>query len=244
MSSFQNQGPNTSRAFAGQGTSEATRQTYTESAPLFARLLREHFSQDETPRILADFGSHKGEFLSELLNQLPDLAFTPVAIDANKHALRTNRTERQVVANVEHLPVADKSFEVSICRYVLQWNLPDTQRRILKEIARTTKRMAIIQHAGSQQGDIRHRSCLHALMSGSVVASMQRRGYHFSSSDEIERWMQRTKTRFTRVEHRIIRNVSDVYIERYALNKEDAEKVKHVLNDHDYFVQTTWILFP
>lgn len=243
MSSFQNQGANTSRAFAGLGSSEAIRQTYAESAPLFAHILRTHLLRTDTSYSLADLGSYKGEFLCELLKHLTEYTFDPVAIDANEKALAENSTSRRVIANATRLPFVDCVFDVSICRYVLQWNTPEGQRLILHEIARTTKHVAIIQHAGSLCRNTEHRSRIHRLMDGSIPA-MQRSGFSFSTRDEIESWLHAEGIHFVCVQNREIPNLSDVYIERYDLDATNAAHIKTILGNLDLIVQTTWILLP
>jgi len=70
--------------------------------------------------------------LDELLKKLPGYKFQTTAVDINKVALINNQIAGQkIIADAEKMPFADKSVDVIIVRYMLQWNFAEKQKKIL-----------------------------------------------------------------------------------------------------------------
>src|SRR5262245_34382071 len=127
MPSYENQGEKTSSVFAGKGKSSASQRIYAESAELFAALIADSLAPHSGPHVLADIGSFKGELMFEILERLRGYAFQTIAVDINREALDENRADRKIVADVVDTLLEDKAIDVTICRYVLQWNPPEKQ---------------------------------------------------------------------------------------------------------------------
>ena len=244
MPSYQNQGESTSVVFAGKGRSPASRRIYAESAQLFATLIAECLACDERPYVLADIGSYKGELLAEVLGYLPRHRFSTVAVDINADAMRDNPADRRIVADAAGTGLSDKVADVAICRYVLQWNMPDKQRQILRELERISKHAVILQHFGSDVGAHEHRTRIDTVLSGTKVPQLRREDYYMSTAQEIEAWLAEQGLAFQRRSHIKISHVSDSFVDRYNLTGIDARRVKEALGDYDYIVVTTWILSP
>jgi hypothetical protein len=49
---------------------------------------------------------------------------------------------------------------------------------------------------------------------------------------------------FERIAERKVNEVSNVFIERWALNEVDSEKTNKILADKNYIIQTTWLITP
>ncbi len=237
-------GATTSRVFAGEYKSKTTKEMYGETADFFATEIRKRLPNNKSYSLI-DTGSYQGELLGELLKKLPEYHLQTFGIDINQAALSHNSADQKILASAEALPLEDKSVDVAIVRYVLQWNELEKQRKILQELARVTREFTLIEHAGS---DIINpeawRKHTDNLFDGAIIPKMKREGYHFSSRDEIEKWMHESGITFTRLRDRRIENMANVYIERYRLNKEEAEKAKQILGDKNYCRQTDWIIFP
>lgn len=243
MGSFQNQGLATSKVFAGHGNSTAAHQLYGQSATHIASLLHEHLPMRDEPYVLVDIGSYKGELWQEIVHLLPEHTFHVIAIDINEAALADNPAHEKLVANVTHLPLMDRSADVVICRYVLQWNTPAQQQLILREIGRIVRRVGILQHAGSNPYDINHRLHIEAVMDGRIAA-LHRTDCYYSTKAEIETWMRTLDLTFSMCADRRINNLSDSFIERYVLDDDMVRAMKEGFGAYDYIMQTTWAIAP
>jgi hypothetical protein len=127
----------------------------------------------------------------------------------------------------------------------LQWNSPERQQAILSEVSRIINNFAIIQHAGADIVDTKKwRERMDNLLCGNDVQKVKRSGHFFSSREEIETIMTQNGIRFEKVKERKVEKVSNVFIERYALDESEAKVSQDILGDSDYIIQTTWILFP
>lgn len=242
MPSYENQGERTSNVFAGKGCSAASQKIYGESAALFAALIDDAHSSADGPYVLADIGSFKGELMVELIERLRSHAFNTIAVDINREALANNLADRRIVADVVDTQLPDKSVDLTICRYVLQWNPPDKQRHILRELDRITKRTVILQHFGCDDSDPSHRVHIDAALSGEHVPKLLRKDYYLSTAQEIEGWFAHDGLPFVRQAHLRVDGLSDSFIDRYNLNRSDARKLKDLLGVYDYIVLTTWTL--
>lgn len=82
---------------------------------------------------------------------------------------------------------------------------------------------------------------MHTLLKGGVEKLFRQECY-FSSGDEIEKWMTEAGIKFRKLQDRKIDTVSDVFIERFKLDEEDAKKTIEILGDKNYIFQTTWLI--
>jgi len=239
-------GRDTSVVFAGKAKSPANIEMYGQTADLFASEIRKKLLARQEAYSLLDVGSFQGELLSELLKKLPGYNMEATAVDANTVALRSNRAAKKVVvATAESLPFADKSFDIAIMRYVLQWNTEDVQKRILSELMRVVKGFILIEHVGCDPEEAKvWRDRLDVLFTGKDVPKLKRTNYLFSSRDEVEQWMKELNAHFERVRDRSLNDGADTYIERYALTTEEAQKTRELFGDRNYFQQTDWVVFP
>ncbi len=241
------QGEKASEVFGGKAMSQTTEKIYSESAQYFSKIIRKKLGK-KTDKIytLADMGSFKGELLKDILANLPEYNFKTIGVDLLEKNLKENKiTENKIVADLSRLPISDKNIDVAIVRYVLQWNNKEKQKKILKEISRTIKGFAIIQHAGADnENSDAWRGNIDNLLDGKEVKKIKRMGHYFSSREEIEEWMKESSIKFERLSERKVSSVSNVFIERWGLNEEEARKTREILGDKDYITQTTWLVSP
>lgn len=239
-------GDDTSRIFSGETDNRTNVEMYGETADFFANEIRKRLPVKDGEYTIADVGSFQGELLADLLAKLPEYRFKAIAIDINEAALQNNTTtDNKVVAHAEALPLEDKSVDVAIIRYVLQWNNAEKQKKILSELARVVRSFALLEHVGSDviDSDI-WREKTEELFTGEKVSKMKRGEHFFSSKDEVERWMLEAGIDFQCIKNRKIDNGADVYIERYALTPGEAEQTRSILGDKNYFQQTDWAILP
>lgn len=240
----QNMGAGTSSVFSGQVLTDTNRIHYAESAPFFAEEIRKLLESGEYT--LADIGTYKGELLTEILKLLPEYKFKTIGVDINKEALEENKVVgEKVVCDARKLPFADKSIDIVIVRYMLQWNNSEAQKDILKEIARVIKRFAIIEHNGPDNGDEElWRKNSDRLLSGDEVSKMKRLNYFFASEAEVERWMSESGIEYKVLRSRKTPGLSNIYIERYLLDDKEAETARNILEGTDYVAQVDWLILP
>lgn len=242
----QDMGDDTSRVFSGETQSQTNREIYSETAEFFANEIKKRLSVRNEPYTVADVGAFQGELLSDIIEKLPEYHLKTIAVDISEQALEKNTaSEEKIVSRAERLPFDDKSIDIAIMRYVLVWNEAETQKKILEELARTVKEFALVEHSGPDVVDTDEwRNKTNELYRGDEVPKLKRTGHFFASRDEIEEWMQQFGIKFERLRDRLVQNLSDVFVERYALNAEDAQKTRDVLGDKNYLRQTDWIIFP
>lgn len=238
-------GVETSRVFRGEYASQANREMYAETAEFFANVIKKRLPIREEPYALLDVGSFRGELMDELLKKLAGYKFKTVALDINKDALENNQAANEkVVADAEKMPIADKSIDIAIVRYMLAWNKADKQRKILEEISRVCKEFVLIEHLGADSANTdKWRERMDDLVSGREIPKLKRGEHFFSSSDEIEIWLKEAGIDFKQLRSRRIENAADNYVERYGLNEEEAKKTREILGDKNYFFQTDWIIY-
>lgn len=241
---IENMGEKTSQVFSGEYATETNREMYAETAELFANQIRERLPVREEPYIVADIGSFQGELLTEVLKLLPDYKFKTIAVDINRDALSKNPADEKSAVDAEKMPFGDKSVDIAIVRYVLQWNPSEKQKRILREAARIVKEFTIIEHAGSDIADTeKWREKYDRLFEGKEVPKMKRGEHFYSSRDEIESWLKELGISFERIQDRVINGAANVFIERYELSEEEAKKTNEILADKNYFRQTDWVIY-
>ena len=177
-----NQGNGAHEIFSGKVESEAVRKAYGESVQYFSELIKNKLTPGNYE--VADVGSFKGELLNNLIDKLPEYHFDVVAIDRDRQALADNKnTNNKLVANLDRIPLQDKSVDIAIARYVLVWNKVDKQKEIIKEIARVIKEFAIIQHSGSdEEYPDEWRKRISILFNGKEIPKLKRETHFFSSS--------------------------------------------------------------
>lgn len=240
----QNMGEGSREVFSGVIEKIPLKLLYSESAKFFAELIKDNLSPRTEPYKLLDVGSFKGELLKNIIAELDNhYKLNTTGIDINEKALGENNIlDNKVVADLAAMPFEDDSFDLSEARYVLVWNSPERQRDILREINRVSNELAIIQHAGADDLNTTvWQEKMHSLLHGGVEKLLRPESY-FSSADEIEGWMKDLGIKFKRVQHRRVDKVSQVFIERYKLDKEGTNKTLQILGDKDYIFQTTWII--
>jgi len=246
--SLLNQGESTSEVFAGKYVFEATKELYAQSAPYISSIIEKLLPPMEPETLkyeLTDLGSFKGELLSNIISRLPQYHFHTTAVDINEIALRENNADQKIVAELNKLPIKNLSQDVVTARYVLVWNTLTDQQRILSEIARITKGVAIIQHAGADsKNSDEWRYNLNKLLTGIDIPKLKREGHFFSSRQEVEEILNGLAIRYEKIKEKRIDNFSDVFIERYSLNENEKETMKRILDRKDYIFQTTWLIFP
>lgn len=245
MKEVQEMGDTTSKVFAGQYESETTREMYTETAEFFADEIRKRLN-NEREYTLVDVSSFQGELMADTLKRLPEYRFHTIAVDVDHNALTNNvATTNRIVAAADNLPFSDHGIDIAMVRYVLQWNSAEKQKKILAELARTTKEFAIIEHIGSDVADTDGwRKHMDILVGGEAVSKLKRGEHFFSSRDEIEEWMKQAGIMFERIRDREIHDASNAYIERFALDENESEQTRQILGDKDFFRQTDWIIYP
>ena len=241
---IQEQGEASKEVFSGLIEKPAIKELYSESATFFAEIIRSRLSPRDIPYEMLDVGSFKGDLVREVVRNLGgNYKVHTIGIDINENALAENSAvERKVVADVASMPFGDHSFDFSEARYVMPWNELEKQKEILREISRVSKRFAIIQHAGADNTDtVSWQTAIHGLLNGGVD-KLKRQICYFASADEIENFMRDLGLTFNRVQNRRVENVSQVFIEKYKLNNEEATQAVSILSDKDYIYQTTWVI--
>lgn len=235
----------TSDVFSGKCRSETNRKVYAETADFFASEIKKRFIPGKT-YTLADIGAYQGELLGELLRKLPDYKFKTIAVDIAETALTKNKTAQEIVcADACDLPLPDTSIDIAIVRYLLQWNAAERQERILNELARIVRGCAFVEHTGADVVDtVAWRERMDRLLSGKEIPKLKRGEHFFSSRDEVEAWMRNLGIEFLRLKDRIIADGADVYIERYALDADEAKAARQILGEKNYARQTDWVIFP
>lgn len=240
----QEMGKDTSKVFSGEAKFKASQEAYNETPILFSNEIKKRLSPDKKYS-MADIGSFKGELMNKLLKLIPEYNIDTIAIDINEEALSQNNLDKKIITSAENMPFKNSSIDVEIVRFILQWNSLERQKRILKEIARTTKEFALIEHGGSDNNnsDI-WRQKMDILLDGKEIPKLKRGEHFFSSREEIEEIMRSENIRFERIKEKTIDNIADIYTERYGLNEDENKKAKEILGDSNFFIQTDWIIYP
>ena len=240
-------GIKTSESFSGKSESLAVIKTYKDSVPIIEKVIAEKLSTNGIVTSfgrLGDFGSFSGEFLSNLKKELSEkgIYFShTTALDINKGALEKNiSADEKIITDITNIPVAENYFDVSIARYVLQWNSLERQEKIINEMVRTTKGFGVIQHP---MVDISGQKKFHELFEGNILPAMKRHESYYSIQQEIENIFDENKITYELVDMERIDNISDVFIERYNLSQKEAEILKSFLGKDDYWNRTTWMIF-
>lgn len=238
------QGAGASATFEGALSSPVVEKMYGESPKFIAGIIRNHLKSRAEPYRLLDVGSFQGELLNKILAELKgDYAFHTIGLDTDEKALSANEiSDETMLGDATHIPLADKSVDLAIARYVLQWNSAERQKLILKELGRVCRQFFIIQHVGATRQDILEwQERMHQLVFGGVPKVSRPEGY-FSSPEEIETWMTEQGLNFQTLQDRTVEGASLLYLEKYQLSAEELQEVKNILGDKDHIQQTTWLV--
>jgi hypothetical protein len=233
------QGEKASDAFHGKSENNAMKLVYSESADLFSQEIKKYFKPGNYN--LVDLGGHRGEFLNDILLKLPEYTFDSTVVDIND-GIDKDVNAKKLQIDIRNTPFTDKSIDITIVRYVLAWNSLLNQKEILKEIARITKGIAIIQHQGSMNEDpLRLQNALHTVFNGDIP-KLKRDNCLFTESILVETRMNELGIEYEKIQNRMVKGLSDIFIERFSLSEHEAQKTKDILHDCDYIIQTTWVL--
>ncbi len=244
MSHHLDMGNASSRAFAGESRFTAGQEIYGQTVGIFTEQIRSRLIPERT-YTLADVGSYQGELLTNLTDALPEYTFRTIALDNNREALTHNKADQIIVSQGEALPFDDQSIDVVIARYMLQWNDAENQKRILHEMARSMRKLGLIEHVGGDNDDPDiWRQHINRLFSDTHLPQLNRSGHFFSSAAEVEKWMDELGIHYKRIDYQYINNGTDVYVERYGLNDEESLIAKTVMGEKNYFYKTDWVLLP
>ncbi|MDE1919453.1 MAG: methyltransferase domain-containing protein [Patescibacteria group bacterium] len=241
---IQNMGENTSKVFSGEAGTKAAREAYNKTPEVFSEEIKKRLLPNKEYTI-ADIGSFRGELLGKLLELVPDYKFRTIAVDINQDALNKNTLQEKIISDAEHLPFGNGSIDIEVVRFLLQWNHWERQKQIIKEIARTVKEFALVEHGGADnENPDEWREKMDKLFEGVEVPKLKRGEHFFSSRDEIEQMMRDEGIKYERVREKIISDVAEIYSERFGLNEEESAKTRKILSNKNFFVQTDWIIYP
>jgi ubiquinone/menaquinone biosynthesis C-methylase UbiE len=235
------QGMLAEKLFHGISNNKTIKLVYGESANLFSDVIKKEYKNNKKYNLL-DLGSHKGEFLQDLLTKLPEYDFNTTAVEFNNFDLEQNIADNKILSDVKKIPTEDKKFDITISRYVLAWNSLDNQRKIISEMKRLTKGIVILQHQGADNDNPEElQNSSRELFSG-VVPTLKRDEFYFSTEKELENILKEDNIKYKIIQDRKIEGLAELLIEKYSLSEEDSIKVKNILEDSNYIVQSTFIL--
>lgn len=174
------QGVNSSKVFSGKYETETTKKIYAESAEYMANIIKERIKERGIVYTFADFGSYKGELMQEILETLSEYNFRTIGIDFEENLKENEVVQEKIPADLSKLPLKDRSIDFGIARYVLIWNSPEKQKKILSEISRVIKDFVIVQHAGSDNDNPeKWRKRLDDLFDSKEIPKLERHGHFF-----------------------------------------------------------------
>jgi SAM-dependent methyltransferase len=107
-------------------------------------------TQQRAPVQLAELGCGRADLGSELLDSLPEgsclcgFDFSPATLRIARRVATRGRA-RFALADLRHLPAADRRFDLTLLINVLHHVRPDDQPRVLQEAARITRHELIVQ---------------------------------------------------------------------------------------------------
>ena len=235
-----NQGENSINAFHGLGASNAIRLFYGESAELFASAIKNNLKPGKYT--LADLGGHKGELLADILEKLPEYDFDSVIVDKIPGLDDKSLKTRKIVGDIINSSISDKSIDVVIMRYVLPWDKYENQKLILKEVKRICRGIAIIQHQGAPNDNPKLLQQASLKLWSGVIPSLKRDYGFFTEAKQVETWMNELGISFKILQQQYVIPLSDMFIEKFKLNNEEAKLTKEILKECDGITVTTWLL--
>lgn len=215
---------------------------YGESADFFAQTITNNLSPGSYS--MADFGGAGGELCRNILNKLPRYTFKVDVFDTDTKALARNKVaSRFFETDLASVPAENKSYDLTIMRYVLQWNLLNEQKSIISEIARVTRGLAVIQHCGPiEEEKDEWRAASENMINDTGIDHMKRKNYFYSSREEVETIFRELAVPYKCIQYRRIENYADIFVERYGLDDTDAKKVRDAIANKNHIMQVAWVL--
>lgn len=236
------QGVLAEKLFHGISNNKTIKLIYGESADLFSDVIREKFNPESGPYNLLDLGSHKGEFLQDFIKRLPEYEFITTAVEFNDFDLEKNIADNKVLSDVKEVSLEDKKFDITTSRYVLAWNSIENQKRIISEIKRLTKGIAVIQHQGADKNNPDELQKSSEELFNGAIPSLKRDEFYFSTETQLEDILKENDIKYEIIQSRKIEGLAEIFIEKYSLEDSDSKKVEDILKDSNYIVQTTFVL--
>ncbi len=228
------------KLFHGFSGNQTIKLVYGESSELFAKIIQKEFIKGIYS--LLDIGSHKGEFLQDLLENLGEYNFDTTAVEINDFDLSQNIAKNKVLSDVKKIPLDDKNFDITVSRYVLAWNSLENQKKIISEIKRLTKGVAIIQHQGADKDNPEELQKSSSELFSGIVKPLRREEFYFSTESEIENILKEEDVKYEIIQSRKVEGLAELLIEKYSLSDDEAEKTKEILKNSNYIVQSTFVL--
>lgn len=235
-----NQGENSEKTFHGIGSVGAIKLFYGESASLFAKIIRANYKPGKYT--LADLGGHKGELLADILKELPEYEFDAIIIDRVAGLDDKNIKTRKIVGNIINSEIANKSIDIVIMRYVLPWDAYDKQKLIIQETQRICRGITIIQHQGAPDDNPRLLQEASLKLWSGIVPVLKRDYGFFTEAKKVEKWMDELNIKYEKIDQKYIETLSEMFIEKFKLNENDANKTIELLKGCDGITITTWLL--
>jgi len=233
-------GQKSNEIFHGLNTSESSHLTYAQSTELVADWLRQKISG---VKVIVDIGSHSGSFLSAINKKIDLSQIKKVAIESNQEALNQNTiADEKIVANAEAIPLPDNFSDVTILRYVLQWNHKHKQRQILEEALRVTKNDLVLQLPIVSKED---QDFFHKVFSTIDIERLRRdTDFYFPTEEEINALFSKITEPITvnQLQNIVVTKVVDVFKDRYALNEDEKARFAQQFAGHDNWTIMSWVL--
>jgi ubiquinone/menaquinone biosynthesis C-methylase UbiE len=177
-----------------------------------------------------------------LISLLPDYKLQTIAIDVNADDLEKNDADQKIISDLSELNLSDKSVDITVCRYVLAWNNIETQKEILKEIKRITKKLVVIQHQGANSENPAGLQKASEVLFGGVIPNLKRENFFFSTAEQVENMFNELRLNFQKIQTKEVPGLSGVFIDKYNLSGGEARKVQEVLMGADYVTLSTWVI--
>lgn len=228
------------KLFHGFSDNKTIKLVYGESAELFSEIIKEEYKKGEYS--LLDVGSHKGEFLQDLLSELPEYNFNTTAVELNDFDLNQNIADNKILSDVKKIPLGDKNFDITVSRYVLAWNSLENQKKIISEIKRLTRGIAIIQHQGADKDNPEELQKSSGDLFSGVISQLKREEFYFSTEQEIAGILKDEDIKYENIQSRKVEGLAELLIEKYSLSRGEAEKTMDILKNSNYIVQSTFVL--
>ncbi len=232
-------GEKSQEVFGGTNTSESSYLTYVKSTELVIPWFKQKMSQTKT---ITDIGSHSGSFLSAVQNTVDLSHVKKVAIEANKDALNKNLiANEKITASAESIPLPDNFSDLTILRYVLQWNPKGIHTKILKEALRITDDSLLLQVPAVTPID---QEFFHDVFSTINIERTRRSDFYFPTEEEMKTLLADFSQEVTinKLPGIAVRNVVDVLKDRYSLTNEEFLKFTERFAGHDNWTILSWIL--
>lgn len=216
--------------------SEITRAIYEKYNPVIADAISRRFPEQSTLSCL-ELGGGAGALVKEVKKLLPgkNLVFTNV--DRSEELLKADAySEHKILQAIEDIdPHVIGKFDVILVRYVLNYNNPDNQKRIIGKIKELLKPSGIfiLHHVGA--GDSKHKSLLNKLFSTDVVSKklLRSQPYWTTWQEQLNCLHEASLTTTVLTQYNI--PIGSLYKERYELTNTEEEKLHTFLGKYDFY---------